>query len=70
LVKPGLIPFGSDLGNGEAARQVFQIDGNFAHYRQAELLARAERLSKYYQTYNYSPTVAGAIARLLIRRLT
>lgn len=69
-VKPGLIPFGSDLGNGEADRQVFQIDGNFAHYRQAKLLARAERLSKYYQTYNYSPKIAGAIARLLIRRLT
>jgi hypothetical protein len=78
-VKPGFIPFGSCLGNGEVDKQVFQIDGNFAHYRQTKLLARAERLSKYYQTCNYSDGVAGAltrsglpsgIARLIIDRLT
>ncbi|BAZ24193.1 hypothetical protein NIES4073_50850 [Kalymmatonema gypsitolerans NIES-4073] len=78
-VKPGFIPFGSCLGNGEADKQVFQIDGNFAHYRQVKLLARGERLSKYYQTCNYSHSVAGAltrsglpsgIARLIIDRLT
>jgi hypothetical protein len=69
-VKPGMMVFGSCLGNGQADRQVFQIDENFAHYRQAKLLARAERLSKYYQTCNYSQAVAGAIARLMIERLT
>ena len=69
-VKPGLIPFGSCLGNEPADRQVFQIDDNFVLYRQAKLLARAERLSKYYQTCNYSPAVAGAIAHLIIERLT
>jgi hypothetical protein len=69
-VKPGLIPFGSCLGNGEADKRVFQIDGNFPHYRQVKLLARAERLNKYYQTYNYSDAVAGAIAGLIINRLT
>jgi dimethylamine monooxygenase subunit A len=69
-VKPGMMAFGSCFGNGEADRQVFQIDNNFADYRQAKLLARGERLSKYYQTHNYSRTVAGAIARLIIQRLT
>ncbi|HIK08476.1 MAG TPA: DUF3445 domain-containing protein [Trichormus sp. M33_DOE_039] len=84
-VKPGMMAFGSCFGNGEADQQVFQIDKNFADYRQAKLLARAERLSKYYQTYNYSQTVAGAmgyappflrnaprtaIARLIVERLT
>lgn len=69
-VKPGMMPFGSCLSNGEADQQVFQIDDNFTHYRQAKLLARAERLSKYYQTCNYSKAVAGAIARLIINRLT
>jgi hypothetical protein len=69
-VKPGLIPFGSDLGNGIADRRVFQIDDNFADYREAKLLARAERLSKYYQTCNYSTAVASAIARLISYRLT
>lgn len=68
-VKPGLMPFGTDLGNDRADKQVFQIDSNFAHYRQAKLLARAEKLSKYYQNYNYCG-VAGAIARLIISRLT
>ncbi|ARV59001.1 hypothetical protein BZZ01_10450 [Nostocales cyanobacterium HT-58-2] len=78
-VKPGLISFGSDLGQGEADKQVFQIDENFAHYRNVKLLARAERLSKYYQTYNYDDTVPGkltpstlasGIAHLIIARLT
>lgn len=69
-VKPGLISFGSDFGNGQLDQQVFQIDSNFASYRQCKLLARDERLSKYYQTYNYSAEVAGAIAQLLVHRLT
>ncbi len=68
-VKPGLMPLGRDLGNFQADAQVFQIDSNFTQYRQAKLLARKERLSKYYQTYNYAPTVAGAIACLIIQRL-
>ncbi|MEA5603142.1 DUF3445 domain-containing protein [Nostoc sp. UHCC 0252] len=67
-VKPGMMAFGS-CGNTQADRQVFQIDDNFAHYRQIKLLARGERLSKYYQTCNYSQAVAGAIARLIINRL-
>ena len=69
-VKPGMMAFGSCFGNTQADQQVFQIDDNFAHYRQAKLLARGERLSKYYQTCNYSKGVAGAIARLIINRLT
>ncbi|MFQ4144198.1 DUF3445 domain-containing protein [Chlorogloeopsis sp. ULAP02] len=69
-VKPGLIAFGSDLGNGVADRQVFQIDDNFADYREVKLSARAESLGKYYQTCNYSTDVASAIARFIIHRLT
>ncbi|WP_375514383.1 DUF3445 domain-containing protein [uncultured Nostoc sp.] len=69
-VKPGMMAFGFCLGNTQADRQVFQIDDNFTHYRQAKLLVRRERLSKYYQTCNYSQAVAGAIARLIINRLT
>jgi dimethylamine monooxygenase subunit A len=68
-VKPGFIPFGLCLGNGEADKQVFQIDSNFSHYRQVKLLSRTERLSKYYQSSNYSDTVAGAVAYLMIHRL-
>lgn len=68
-VKPGMMPFGCCLGNTQVDGQVFQIDDNFTEYRQAKLLAREERLSKYYQTCNYSKTVASAIARLIIHRL-
>lgn len=68
-VKPGLMPLGTDLGNSQADAQVFQIDSNFTQYRQAKLLARKENLSKYYQTDNFIPTVAKAIARLIIQRL-
>ncbi|MEB3178849.1 MAG: heme-dependent oxidative N-demethylase subunit alpha family protein [Nostocaceae cyanobacterium] len=69
-VEPGLIAFGTALGNKQADEQVFQIDGNFAHYRQMKLLARRERFNKYYQTCNYSQRVAGVIARWIVQRLT
>ncbi|MCF2150152.1 DUF3445 domain-containing protein [Desmonostoc muscorum LEGE 12446] len=69
-VKPGMMPFGCCLGNTQVDGQVFQIDDNFTQYRQAKLLAREERLSKYYQTCNYSKAVASAVARLIINRLT
>jgi dimethylamine monooxygenase subunit A len=69
-VKPGFIPLGKSLGNGEADKRVFQFDGNFAHYHHVKLLSRAEQLSKYYQTYNYSDAVADAIACLIIERLS
>lgn len=69
-VKPGMILLGSELGNGKVDKQVFQIDGNFAHYRRVKLAARKENLSKYYQISDYSPKVATAVARLIIERLT
>ncbi|KST64285.1 heme-dependent oxidative N-demethylase family protein [Mastigocoleus testarum] len=69
-VKPGMIPLGSDLGNGKIDEQVFQIDSNFAHYRRLKLAARKENLDKYYQTYNYPLGVATAVAGLIIDRLT
>ncbi|NJP09328.1 MAG: DUF3445 domain-containing protein [Leptolyngbyaceae cyanobacterium RU_5_1] len=68
-VKPGLVGFGTDFGNGQADQQVFQIDNGFAHYRQMKLQARAERLDKYYQTHDYSDGAAGAIAHFIIDRL-
>jgi dimethylamine monooxygenase subunit A len=68
-VKPGLRPFGTDFGNGQADQQVFQLDRQFAHYRQMKELARAEHFSWYYQTHQYSTEVATAIAQLIIHRL-
>ncbi len=68
-VKPGMVRLGSCFGNGVADKQVFQIDANFANYRESKVIARAERLSKYYQTYNYSDAVATAVGRLIVTRL-
>jgi dimethylamine monooxygenase subunit A len=69
-VKPGLMPFGTDLGNGQADQQVFQIDSLFSQYRNSKLIARRERLEKYYQTCDYSDDVSAAIVRLLLDRFT
>lgn len=68
-VKPGMVRLGSCFGNGVADEQVFQIDANFADYRESKVIARAERLEKYYQTYNYSDAVATAVGRLIVARL-
>ncbi|WP_442947505.1 hypothetical protein [Nostoc sp.] len=43
-IKPGMMPFDSCLGNTQADQQVFQIDDDFAHYRQIKLLAREQVL--------------------------
>ncbi len=65
-VKPGLYKFGTDFGNGEADRQVFQFDDEFPRYHAAKLAARAERLSKYYQTHEYRPKTAERIHRFIV----
>jgi hypothetical protein len=69
-VKPGLVRFGTDFGNQESDQQVFQIDEQFAHYRQVKQLARKERLSKYFQTSNFSKELERTIAQFITNRLT
>jgi hypothetical protein len=68
-VKPGLMPLGTDFGNGAADKLVFQFDAGFAEYRKVKRLARADRLSKYYQTRDFAPEVAGVVCRFIVRRL-
>jgi len=69
-VSPALKDFGVDLGNTDADQQVFQLDENFAAYRQVKLEARQERLSKYYRTQMLSAEVLTSILRFIIERLT
>ena len=47
-VSPGLHAFGTDFGNSNADRLIFQFDGDFDHYRKTKLAARTEALEKYY----------------------
>jgi hypothetical protein len=68
-VKPGMMPLGSNFGN-KTDNNLFQLDSNFDSYRQVKLAARSSRLSKYYQTYNYSNSVKKAVAQLIINCLT
>ena len=69
-VKPGLIPLGTDFGNGPADKLTFQFDAGFAAYQKVKRAARAERLGKYYQTRDFAPEVAGSVCRFIVRRLT
>jgi hypothetical protein len=68
-VKPGLFKFGTDFGNGEADRQVFQRDDQFPRYHAAKLAARAERLSKYFQTHQYRSATAERVVRFIVEHL-
>ena len=68
-LKPGLHMLGTDFGNGDADAKIFQIDASFDRYRASKLLARAERLSKYYRVHQYTPHVAQQIARFIAHRL-
>ena len=64
-VKPGLFKFGTDFGNGDADKQVFQIDDQFPRYHAAKMEAREEQLSKYSQTHDYRPATAERVARFI-----
>ncbi len=68
-VKPGLVTLGTDFGNGTADDQVFQFDAGYVQYRKVKQLARAERLSKYYQTRGFGPEVAAVVCRFIAGRL-
>jgi|WetSurMetagenome_2_1015567.scaffolds.fasta_scaffold01518_14 dimethylamine monooxygenase subunit A len=68
-VKPGLVPLGTDFGNGVADSRVFQFDAGFPEYRKVKQAARAERLGKYYQTREFAPEVAGVVCRFIAHRL-
>ena len=68
-VKPGLMPLGTDFGNGAADKLTFQFDARFAEYRKVKQAARAERIGKYYQTRDFAPEIAGLVCRFIARRL-
>jgi hypothetical protein len=69
-VKPGLMPLGTDFGNGAADKLTFQFDAAFAEYCKVKRAARAERLGKYYQTHGFAPEIAGTVCRFIARRLS
>lgn len=68
-VIPGLKPFGASMGNGAVDAQVFQLDREFARYRQEKLAARAESLDRYWLKQNPSPAAWSTVLAFIIDRL-
>jgi len=69
-VAPGLKPFGTDFGNGEADRRVFQIDSNFELYAENKRRALRERRGKYVRALRLSREVEWAAINLITERLS
>lgn len=69
-VSPGLHPFGTGFGNGDADGRVFQLDRDFRRYRAGKLAARSEDLEKYYRIHRYAVAENEVIVRFFIRHLT
>ena len=68
-VAPGLRPFGTDFGNGEADQRLFQIDNEFPRYLANKRAALAEWPSKYVCRSILSRKVETAAADLIQQRL-
>jgi dimethylamine monooxygenase subunit A len=68
-VSPGLSRFGKDFGNGAADQHVFQIDRDFATYRQTKLASRRECFDRYVCQADLSEDVRAAVATFIAHRL-
>lgn len=68
-VAPGLKKLGTDFGNGPRDSKTFQLDSDFARYRQNKLSCRGERFGKYVQTKDFTEEVSRAVNRAIIDRL-
>jgi hypothetical protein len=68
-VTPGLHAFGTDFGNSNADRLIFQFDENFEHYRQTKLSTRTEALEKYYCKEEFDSQRKSIITRFIIQQL-
>ncbi|HVK60957.1 MAG TPA: heme-dependent oxidative N-demethylase subunit alpha family protein [Bdellovibrionales bacterium] len=69
-IGPGFKPFGFDFGNGDADGKVFQIDREFARFRQEKEDARAENLSKYFGVERLSPEALKAAVDFILDKAT
>ncbi len=61
--------FGKDFGNAELDQKVFQLDQDFAKYRENKLQCRQERLSKYVCTHELSSEVELGVHEFMVTRL-
>lgn len=68
-VSPGLFPLTTDFGNGAADTHLFQLDNEFARYRDNKEACRAERFGKYVCQQEFDPEIAEATVRLMQTRM-
>lgn len=68
-VAPNLKPFGTEFGNGERDKKLFQLDTEFPRFRANKMECRSERLSKYFCTHNLSVEVETSACRFMSLRL-
>jgi hypothetical protein len=69
-VAPALRPFGTDYGNGEADRRVFQLDTELERYEANKRACLRERRSKYVRAFRLSSEVERATIDLIVTRLS
>ncbi len=68
-VTPGLHVLGTDFGNGNADKLIFQFDNKFEQYHQVKLAARAESLEKYYCQQGFAPHIMSRINQFILHQL-
>ena len=68
-IAPGLRPFGTDFGNGDLDKKLFQIDSEFSKYRDNKINCANEDLSKYFNTHNLNPELRKSICFFISKTL-
>jgi hypothetical protein len=69
-VAAGLRPLGTDFGNGDADRRVFQIDRDFARFRENKLACRANAPDEHIVRDESDAATERAVTEWLIDRFT
>ncbi len=68
-VSPGLNPLGTDFGNGDTEKNIFQIDESVSRYLVNKEQCRRENIQKYYCRAQEYATTAKAINQFIIQQV-
>lgn len=68
-VTPGFFPITTDFGNGGRDLRLFQIDREFARFRENAVAARTENVEKYVCFDPGFGTIASGVCRVIVDRL-
>src|SRR5947209_6761752 len=67
-VAAGLRPLGTDFGNGDADRRVFQIDRDFARFRESKCACQASAPQEHIVRQDFDAATERAVTEWLIDR--